>query len=101
MSETTLWFPRRKELSYCLWSCQLLLFIQVLTEHQAECEPLLRLLDEYENDKSKNSVFINPLPAYDPLPYTDDENNTMAKKVGGLMLVLLGECTIHLFMKFD
>lgn len=56
-------------------------YLQVLSEHQTECEPLLRLLDEYENDKGKNSVFINPLPVNDSLPYQDEELNQLSKKV--------------------
>ncbi|KAF6037992.1 hypothetical protein EB796_003704 [Bugula neritina] len=53
---------------------------EVLSEHQTECEPLLRLLDEYENDKGKNSVFINPLPSMIPCHIKDEELNQLSKR---------------------
>lgn len=55
--------------------------LQALQEHIAECEPLLKVLDEYENDKGKNSSFVNPLPDNDDLPYVDEETNPITKRV--------------------
>lgn len=50
-----------------------------------ECEPLLKLLDEYENDKSKNSSFPNPLPVHEELPPLADGSD---KKVSYIIIRL-------------
>ena len=55
--------------------------LQAQKEHLSECEALLKLLDEYENDKSKNSGFVNPLPNNDDLPFIDEDSNPLTRKV--------------------
>ena len=57
------------------------ILLQAQKEHLSECEALLKLLDEYENDKSKNSGFVNPLPNNDDLPFIDEDSNPLTRKV--------------------
>lgn len=53
---------------------------QMMIHHPNEAETLLRLVDEYENDRGKNSEFVDPLPRENDLDLEED-SLPLVKKV--------------------